>query len=135
MKTLFVDTAYWVAQANPRDEWHIKAIEFEAKIANTKLVTSELVLVEVLNYFSNFGVKIREKMAIATQQMLVDSDIHIVWQSQPLFELGLDLYQARLDKGYSLTDCVSMIVMRQEKIQEILTHDRHFAQEGFTILL
>ena len=52
-----------------------------------------------------------------------------------MFESGLALYKSRLDKGYSLTDCVSMVVMRQERIQEVLTHDKHFAQEGFTILL
>jgi uncharacterized protein len=52
-----------------------------------------------------------------------------------LFQSGLALYKARLDKGYSLTDCVSMTVMQQAKIQEALTHDKHFAQEGFTILL
>jgi predicted nucleic acid-binding protein len=43
--------------------------------------------------------------------------------------------EARPDKGYSLTDCVSMLVMRQEGITEILTHDIHFTQEGFTKLL
>ena len=51
-----------------------------------------------------------------------------------MFESGLALYKSRLDKGYSLTDCVSMVVVR-ESIQEVLTHDKHFAQEGFTILL
>jgi predicted nucleic acid-binding protein len=56
-------------------------------------------------------------------------------QKQALFISGLTLYEARLDKSYSLTDCVSMVVMQQEEIQEVLTHDKHFAQEGFTILL
>ena len=46
----------------------------------------------------------------------------------------LELYANRLDKGYSLTDCVSMVVMKQMGIYEILTHDKHFAQEGLTIL-
>jgi predicted nucleic acid-binding protein len=45
------------------------------------------------------------------------------------------LYKARPDKGYSLTDCVSMQVMRQEGIAEILTHDNYFTQEGFSILI
>ena len=45
------------------------------------------------------------------------------------------LYQARPDKQYSLTDCISMQAMRTEGLTEILTHDGHFTQEGFTILL
>ena len=48
---------------------------------------------------------------------------------------GLALYERRPDKQYSLVDCISMNVMRQERIQEILTHDRHFSQEGFVCLL
>jgi len=47
----------------------------------------------------------------------------------------LALYEARLDKEYSLTDCISMAAMRQEGIIEILTRDGHFTQEGFIILL
>lgn len=48
---------------------------------------------------------------------------------------GFTLYQARLDKGYSLTDCISMQMMRQLAISKVLTHDKHFAQEGFGVLL
>jgi predicted nucleic acid-binding protein len=77
----------------------------------------------------------RGRVAIAAQEILEDPKIQIIWQTQGLFEAGLALYKARLDKGYSLTDCVSMVVMQQEGIQDVLTHDRHFAQEGFTVLL
>jgi predicted nucleic acid-binding protein len=31
--------------------------------------------------------------------------------------------------------CISMEAMRQEGVNEILTNDNHFKQEGFTILL
>jgi predicted nucleic acid-binding protein len=51
-----------------------------------------------------------------------------------LRKLGIELYASRLDKGYSLTDCISMMVMKQMGIYEILTHDKHFTQEGLTIL-
>ena len=134
MRTLFVDTSYWIARSNRSDQWHQKARDVELELVNVELVTSELVLVEFLNYFCNFGAKMREKIAIATQKILDDPNIQIVWQTQTLFESGLALYNSRLDKGYSLTDCVSMVVVR-ESIQEVLTHDKHFAQEEFTILL
>jgi predicted nucleic acid-binding protein len=39
------------------------------------------------------------------------------------------------DKGYSLTDCISMNVMRDRGINDVLTQDKQFAQEGFNILL
>jgi uncharacterized protein len=135
MRAVFVDTAYWVAQSHTRDQWHQQALEVEQRLTQVRLITSELVLVEFLNYFCNFGAEMRERVAVTVQDILEESNVEIVWQTQALFESGLDLYKARLDKGYSLTDSVSMVVMRQERVEEVLTHDRHFAQEGFTILL
>lgn len=55
-------------------------------------------------------------------------------QTHENFLAGLDLYKARADKGYSLTDCISMIAMRERNLTEVLTHDHHFTQEGFTSL-
>ena len=51
------------------------------------------------------------------------------------FKGGLALYERRPDKKYSLTDCITMNVMKREGIKEILTNDHHFAQEGFVRLL
>jgi predicted nucleic acid-binding protein len=135
MRTVFVDTAYWVARTNRRDQWYQKAREISARLTNVSFLTTELVLVEYLNYFSAYEARMREQVSITTQNVLTDPNIQIVWQTQALFEAGLNLYKSRLDKGYSLTDCISMVVMQQSNIQETLTHDRHFAQEGFAILM
>jgi predicted nucleic acid-binding protein len=56
-------------------------------------------------------------------------------QSDRPFQTGLALYLARPDKKYNLTDCISMETMRQEGINEVLTHDDHFTQQGFAVLL
>ena len=68
-------------------------------------------------------------------QITSDPQIIVRAQSNQSFQAGFALYQARPDKEYSLTDCISMETMRQEGITDILTHDNHFTQEGFTILL
>ena len=52
-----------------------------------------------------------------------------------LFHLGLERFEDRQDRGYSLTDCMSMVLMETEEIQEVLTSDKHFRQAGFTILM
>lgn len=52
-----------------------------------------------------------------------------------IFLSGLALYEARPDKSYSLTDCISMQIMRERGLAEALTHDKHFSQEGFSNLL
>ena len=64
-----------------------------------------------------------------------DEDIIVIPQSHDLFIRGLDLYEQRLDKRYSLADCISMVVMRERGIHEILSHDRDFAAEGFVTLI
>ncbi len=48
---------------------------------------------------------------------------------------GLEFYEARSDKNYSMVDCMSMRVMRDQDLRDVLTHDQHFEQEGFTALL
>ena len=46
-------------------------------------------------------------------------------------QAGFDLYESRLDKDWSLTDCVSFAVMTQRGLTEALTADHHFEQAGF----
>jgi predicted nucleic acid-binding protein len=63
-----------------------------------------------------------------------DPAIDVLPQSRADFDAALALYEARPDKGYSLTDCRSMVALRTLGISEVLTNDHHFTQEGFTIL-
>jgi uncharacterized protein len=60
--------------------------------------------------------------------------VKVMPQNREAFICGLSLYKLRLDKGYSLTDCISMITMRQLEINEVMTHYKHFRQEGFIVL-
>lgn len=135
MKMAFVDTLYFVALFNPRDQWHERAFAASELIADAKLITTEDVLVELLNFFSEYGEKARRGAVTQTEGILSSSNIDVVAQNHKAFIAGLTLYKARPDKGYSLTDCISMHTMREHSITDILTHDDHFRQEGFTVLL
>lgn len=68
------------------------------------------------------------------ERLINDPDIRVVPQSRSTFLAGLALYNARPDKEYSLTDCISMETMRGEGLTEVLTNDKHFEQEGFRAL-
>ena len=46
----------------------------------------------------------------------------------------MELYAKRQDKAYSLVDCISMVVMEEEGMEEILSTDGHFRQAGFRLL-
>ncbi len=73
--------------------------------------------------------------AQAARNIIRDERVIVCEQSRVSFLGGLDLYEQRFDKGYSLVDCVSMKTMRRLGILEVLTNDHHFVQEGFQILL
>lgn len=134
MKLIFVDTLYWVALANSRDQWHERAIELQKTVSNCRLITTEAVLIEFLNYFSSFGSFMRQTVAGIAHDILDDPDIEVLPINSSLFLSGLNLYEQRLDKGYSMVDCISMVAMKNRDISEVLTHDKHFSQDGFNIL-
>ena len=98
-------------------------------------MTTDEVLTEFLNDFGDRGILLRQAATRMAAQMQVDRRIHLEPQSRETFEAGFRLFRARLDKGYSLTDCISMDRMRQMQITEALTNDGHFSQEGYSCLL
>jgi len=135
MKRLFCDTSYFVALLNPRDQWHAAATKMEPLVEQTDLVTTEEVLVECLNLYSESGKHVRLEVSLYVRQLLLNPKFHIIARNEVSFLNALDLYESRLDKGYRLTDCNSMNVCRELGIKDVLTSDRHFDQEGFSVLL
>ena len=119
---------------NPRDQWHQVVRQFNQTLGAVELVTTDEVLSEFLNFFSSFEPFVKEGAVQRASLLLQSPMVQVVSQSQDTFLRGLELYGQRLDKGYSLTDCISMQTMQSLGIKEVLSHDRHFVQEGFTIL-
>ena len=132
MSVVFADTFYWIAFTNIQDAAHEKARALRLK--QTTIVTTEEVLTEYLNYFAAWGPNFRRKALINTRHIMDNKSVRVVPQTPTSFLRGLELYGARLDKGYSLTDCISMQAMRAEGITDGLTNDVHFEQEGFRAL-
>ncbi|MDX2239980.1 MAG: PIN domain-containing protein [Leptolyngbyaceae cyanobacterium bins.302] len=135
MKRIFVDTFCWIAIANKQDEWHQRARTLYTATHDANLVTTDEVLTEFLNYFAEVGSYSRQGAHQRVCSILQNERVQVVPQSRESFLAGMMLYNQRLDKGYSLTDCISMQTMQQLGITDVLTHDKHFTQEGFVILL
>ena len=135
MRLVFVDTLYFVARINPFDQWHARAKDALASLTFSSLITTESVLIELLNFFAAYQADMRQTVARFVRDTLGDHDIEVIPHTRDAFIEGLALYESRLDKGYSLTNCIPMGVMRQRNIADVLTPDHHFEQEGFTILL
>jgi uncharacterized protein len=135
MRPVFADTCYWIALANPDDQLHAAALRTVRSMDPFRTITTDEVLSEFLTFFSRSGPAMRECAVRIVRSLLSAADVEVVSQSRDSFSAGLLLYESRQDKGYSLTDCSSMAMMRARAIQEVLTSDRHFLQEGFRPLL
>jgi predicted nucleic acid-binding protein len=131
MTRLFADS-YFFAILNPRDPAHVKAIEF-SRHNRGPLATTAWVLTELAD-----GLAPTPRRP-AFRQVLEDIETNranlIVPASAETFRKGVDLYHLRPDKQWSLTDCISFLVMSEEGITEALTADHHFEQAGFVALL
>jgi uncharacterized protein len=134
VKVVFADTFYWIALGDSTDSAHQRALDLTSTLADASVVTTDEVLVEYLNFFATASERLRRKALINAQQILEAPGVRVVAQSRDSILSGMVLYGARPDKGYSLTDCISMQTMRREGLTEALTNDRHFEQEGFRAL-
>lgn len=130
---VFADTFYWVALTSAEDDAHTRALAFSRSVP-LELVTTEEILTEYLTFFASARRSLRILAGNTVALLLANDRVRIVAQSHESFLAGLALYRARPDKGYSLTDCISMETMRREGLTDVLTNDRHFEQEGFRAL-
>ena len=132
MKPVFADSFYFLALLHLDDGAHARALAVSQTRADP-LLTTAWVLTEVADALAVPGV--REIFPRLLAALRADPACTIVPPTQGLFDQGVDLYTQRPDKGWSLTDCISFVVMQQQGVTEALTGDHHFEQAGFAALL
>ena len=128
----FADTNFLVALLNPKDQWHSAATQAAAAL-DEPVVTTMWVLVELGDALSVGGN--RDLFLDFVDQLSEQPEWETVPASPEWFARGLELFRSRKDKERSLTDCISFAVMKQRDVAEALTHDHHFEQAGFQVLL
>lgn len=135
MGRFFADTFYWVALLLRRDRWHEQVTAFNHTLRRDDVFfTTDAIVLEFLAAFSSTGPYLRQQAVEQVEAMLSNPYIRVVEVTRARLLDGLAIYKNRPDKEYSLTDCISMHVMRREGLTDVLTNDHHFAQEGFRIL-
>ncbi|MGA2065871.1 MAG: PIN domain-containing protein [Thermoguttaceae bacterium] len=135
MRKVFADTVYWLATVKPGDPYEAPAREARQALGPCIMVTTDEVLCEFVTALRKGGPPLREKAVQTVKTILDNANVRVVHQSRDSFLRALDRFSRRLDKEYSLTDCSSMNVMEAEGIRDILTHDHHFEQEGYNVLI
>jgi predicted nucleic acid-binding protein len=131
VNAVFADTSFYLALLDERDALHQRALAESRR--NQQILTTEFVVLELGNACSRAEdhadfMALLHGMRSSPRTLIVPLD-------SSLLQRGLDMFAARADKDWSLTDCTSFTVMQQKGLADALTSDRHFQQAGFRLLL
>lgn len=132
MRTVFVDTAAFLAIWNARDQWHAHAKPVFAELVASKarLLTTPLIFLECGNALARSSLRsivadVRDEYE--AKRLLAaptDEELRRAWSAYRHSEAG----QA------GIVDHVSFEVMRRLGIVEAFTNDHHFDAAGFQVL-
>lgn len=130
----FLDTSYILSLEIQNDSAHQRVLQNWATLANSNafLVTTTYVFDEVVTFFNSRN--LHYKAVEVGNRLLESPDLELIQIDQTLFDRGWQYFQKHKDKSYSLTDCLSFIVMQEREIVTALTLDNHFSQAGFQTL-
>lgn len=129
---ILVDTSYLIALFDATDPHFARALAWSPLLFQ-RLLVPQYVLWETVNFFSS--PIDRPKAHAIVDYVRSEQSAEMVAASDALFKAGLSLHAARMDKSWSLTDCISFHLMRERGITQALTTDHHFTQAGFDALL
>ena len=131
MTTYFLDTGFLIALEAADDQHHDAAITAWRELRKRRIgfVTTSYVLDEVATFFNSHG---HHAKAVTIGEALLNSRIvTLVHVDEPIFAEAWRKFAHQSDKRYSLTDCVSFVVMKRRRIKTALAFDKHFTQAGF----
>jgi uncharacterized protein len=131
VNAVFADTFFYLALLDEREPSHESAFS-QSKVKRT-IVTTEFILLELGNACAR--AQDHNDFLALLVGIRGSPRTRIIGLDSRLLQRGLDVFAERPDKNWSLTDCISFVVMQDEGINEALTGDSHFEQAGFRALL
>ena len=135
MTEIFADAGYWIAVLDRDDELHERARSVTGRLASCRTVTTQMALVEFLNFMGRAGEHKRKLASEMVERLESSPNVEVVPQTSVQFKAAVERYAFRLDQRWSVVDCASFLVMEERNITEALAYDRDFEQAGFVALL
>jgi uncharacterized protein len=131
MKAVFLDTGSLLALELSNDQNHRAALKHWRSMRKRlpPLVTTSYVFDEVVTYFNSRGY--HAKAVEVGNRLLKSPSVQFVQVDEGLFMEGWQYFQQHQDKDYSLTDCISFVVIKRFGIETAFAFDQHFVQAGF----
>ena len=132
MSRVFLDTSYLLALELAKDQNHPAAKQHWQTIIQSppSFVTTSYVFDEVVTFFNSRGH--HEKAVEVGNSLLTSTSVELVHVDEALFYEGWQYFQQHQDKNYSLTDCISFIVMKRLSASTAFTFDEDFVRAGFS---
>lgn len=134
MYSIFLDTGYIIALEASDDQNHEAALQHWSSFSKNlpAIITTSFVFDETVTFFNNRGHH-QKSVEIGTN-LLKSPTTKFIHVDQILFQEGWSYFKKHGDKTYSLTDCISFVLMKRLGIKTALTFDNHFLQAGFKVL-
>ena len=134
MKVLFADTAGWMACADEADPAHRHAVAARDRWLESGggIVTTDYIIDETLTL-------LRVRLGLRAAELWwrqIEGSTRLRWECVGIerADKARAIFFRFLDKDYSFTDCTSFVVMKELRLRQALTTDKHFAQMGFEML-
>lgn len=136
MRARFLDASFLLMLLIPSEPEHGAAVRLLNEMKGYRLYTSDGVMFEVLAHISKWDPETRINGVRLMRRLLTPGEgFEVLYPTPERIRAALDLYEQRLDQEYSLVDCLSMTLMEEQGISEVLTYDSDFHGEGrFTVL-
>ena len=132
--TVFVDTGVWYAMADKSDQFHKKTITYIKKLIsnNVSFITTNLVIHETVMLLSR---RLSKKAAITFLDMVYSEDhIEIIENDEIIEQKAYKIFKKFTDQDFSITDCISFVVLKEKRIKKVLTFDKHFKTMKFVVI-
>ncbi|MBI3851214.1 MAG: type II toxin-antitoxin system VapC family toxin [Verrucomicrobia bacterium] len=131
MSLVLADAFYFVARLNRSHQHHERVVAFSRE-CRSRILTTDWVLMEVADALARSECRSRIRDFILHLRQAPGCEV--IPASRELLDRAVKLYDQHTDKEWTLTDCVSFVVMRERGVTHALTEDHHFEQAGFTVL-
>lgn len=131
----FVDTSGLYALVDRKDPHHAGARDAAIRLTRhgRRLILTDYIVSETVTL-----AKARSGMHVALRVLdLVEQSagIRVEWIDAARFDATRTYFRKHADHACSFTDCSSFVVMRELRLRQALTTDRHFREAGFEALL